>query len=153
MTAVATRPVRTNAVIAAVQKRPGPIAVRDQMQRSVVAAGLRGQKGESGQELPAIAYAFGDASPRLLHSVDDDSVLVSVQLIVDVPFDGLGATMRVLTQGGDVLLDSDQVAANFAATYESTPAKLLTVGTGIYLEITPGAGATAGSGYVVLNLN
>lgn len=153
MTAIATRAARTSSAVAVVQKRPGPIATRQQAPRAVIAAGLRGPKGESGQALPPIAFAFGDASPRLLHLLEDSGLLVSVQLIVSTPFDGEDPALRIRTQAGDVLLDSDQVAPDFAATYESTPGASLAAGTGIYLEITPGPGATAGSGFVVLNLN
>lgn len=153
MTAIATRAARTSSAVAVVQKRPGPIAVRQKAPRAVIAAGLRGPKGESGQALPPVAFAFGDASPRLLHLLNDSGLLVSVQLILATPFDGEGAALRIRTQAGAVLLDSDQVAPDFTATYESTPGASLAAGTGIYLEITPGAGATAGSGFVVLNLN
>ena len=153
MTAIATRTACTASAVAVVQKRPGPIAIRQQTPRAVVAAGIRGPKGESGQVLPPIAFAFGDASPRLLHILTDSALLVSIQLILATPFDGNGAALRIRTQTGAVLLDSDQVAPDFSATYESTPGVSLAAGTGIYLEITPGEGATAGSGFVVLNLN
>lgn len=153
MTAIATRNARTSSALAVVQKRPGPIAVHQRAPRAVVTAGLRGPKGESGKDLPPIAFSFGDAAPRLLHLLVDAGLLVSVQVVIATPFDGEGAALRVRTQTGDLLLDSDQVAPDFSATYESTPGTLLPAGTGIYLEITPGAGATAGSGFVVLNLN
>lgn len=143
MTAIATRTVRTSSAVAVVQKAP----------RAVIAAGLRGPKGENGQALPPIAFAFGDASPRLLHLLGDAGLLVSVQLVISAPFNGDGAALRIRTQAGTALLDGDQVAPDFTATYESTPGASLAAGTGIYLEITPGAGATAGSGFVVLNLN
>ena len=48
MTAIATRTACTTSAVAVVQKRPGPIAVRQQTARSVVAAGLRGAPGRDG---------------------------------------------------------------------------------------------------------
>lgn len=153
MKVIAAHSMRSNVAVAVVQKRPGPVAVRQQTPYAVVTAGLRGPKGESGQALPPIAFAFGDASPRLLHILGDSGLLVSVQLIISTPFDGEDSALRIRTQAGDVLLDSDQVAPTFSATYESTPGAALSGGTAIYLEITPGSGATAGSGFVVLNLN
>ncbi|WP_192980746.1 hypothetical protein [Pseudomonas sp. EggHat1] len=121
----------------------------------VVAAGRQGPPGPpgDGSALGAFEFAFGDASTRLLHTITKPSLLASVQLIITTPFNGEGAALRIRTQAGVVLLDSDQVAPDFAATYESTPGASLAAGTGIYLEITPGAGATAGAGFVVLNLN
>lgn len=151
--AVSTRTESDSAAVAVVQKRPGLISTHEQKNFSAVKAGLRGAKGESGQTFPPVAFAFGDASPRLLHILTDSALLVSVQLIIATTFNGNGASLRIRTQTGAVLLDSDQVAPDFSATYESTPGVSLAAGTGIYLEITPGEGATAGSGFVVLNLN
>jgi hypothetical protein len=140
-------------VIAVREQAPRTVAVRDRVKHRVIAAGLRGPKGSSGQVLPPIAFAHGDASPRLIHLLTETQLLVSLQLILSDAFDGEGATLRVRTQAGEVLLGTDQVAPGFPATYESTPGTMLSSGTGIYLEITPGAGSTAGAGFVVLNLN
>ena len=48
MTAIATRTARTSSAVAVVQKRPGPIAVRQNAPRAVIAAGLRGAPGRDG---------------------------------------------------------------------------------------------------------
>ncbi len=66
MTAIATRTVRTSSAVAVVQKRPGPIATRQKAPRAVIAAGLRGPKGESGLDAPG-----ADGSPII--SADPDN--------------------------------------------------------------------------------
>lgn len=116
-------------------------------------AGRRGERGPSGSAIPAIAFSFGDASPRLLHTFDDAVMLADIAMVIDEPFDGAGAALRVLTGGGLVLLDADQNAPALAATFEATPSAQLAAGAGIWLEITPGAGATAGAGKILLTVH
>lgn len=144
---------RNGSAIAVREKAPSVVAVKASVSRRVILAGLRGAKGASGQVLPPIPFAHGDASPRLIHLLADTQLLASLQVVLTVPFNGESPAIRVRTQSGQVLIETDQIAAGFSATYESTPGAVLPSGTGIYLEITPGAGATAGSGFVVLNLN
>ena len=56
MTAIATRTARTSSAVAVVQKRPGPIAVRQKTPRAVIAAGLRGAPGRNGVGAGGITY-------------------------------------------------------------------------------------------------
>lgn len=116
-------------------------------------AGRRGATGPSGSALPAISFGYGDASPRLIHVFDEPALLAELQLVVQEPFDGEGAELLLRTQSGQVLLDSDQNAPGLVATFETTPAAQLPAGTAIYLDITPGLGATTGAGQVLLNLH
>ncbi len=116
-------------------------------------AGRRGAIGPSGSALPAISFGYGDASPRLIHVFDEQSLLAELQLVIQQPFDGEGATLRLRTGTGLVVMDTDQNAPALAATFETTPGAQLPAGTGLYLEIIPGAGATAGAGQVLLNLH
>lgn len=132
-----------------------PIAIVLPVQRpvAVLIPAQRGPRGPSGESLDAISFSFGDASPRVLHQLDETALLVSVQLIIATPFDGDEPALEIRTDTGDVLLSSDQNAPGFAGIYESTPAVRLLGGSAITLSLSPGAGATAGSGFVVLNLN
>lgn len=150
---IAVRSPSAGLVVSAQQRSPAVLAVREKAARRVVAGGLRGPKGQTGQVLPPIPFAYGDASPRLIHQLTETQLLVSLQVILTVPFNGEAPAILVRTQAGDALIDADQIEPGFPATYESTPGALLAAGTGIYLEITPGVGASAGSGFVVLNLN
>lgn len=152
MTTIAVRSSE-NRTVAVIERGSSTVATRPGPGRAVVAAGLRGPKGDSGATLPPIPFSFGDASPRQVHLLTVQQLLVSLQVVVVTAFDGDSAALRLRTQSGDVLLDSDQAAPDFVATYEATPGAVLPAGTGIYLEITPGVGATAGAGFVVLNLN
>ena len=56
MTAIATRTARTSSAVTVVQKRPGPIAVRQKTPRAVIAAGLRGAPGRNGVGAGGITY-------------------------------------------------------------------------------------------------
>lgn len=115
-------------------------------------AGQRGKSGPAGNATPPVAFSFGDASPRLLRTLDDAALLSELKLIIDNEFDGEGAVLR-LRADSLVLMDFDQNAPAYAATYETTPGVSLPAGTGIYIDITPGSGATSGAGQVLLNLH
>jgi hypothetical protein len=122
----------------------------------VVAAGGQGPAGppgRNGDTLPAIAFSFGDATPRLLHVLESEALLLSLSLIIEQGFDGEGSALQIRAGGAMILMSTSQNSTQSPATYETTPGAALPAGTGIYLEITPGAGATAGAGFVVLNLN
>ena len=56
MTAIATRTARTSSAVAVVQKRPGPISVRQKTPRAVISAGLRGAPGRDGVGAGGITY-------------------------------------------------------------------------------------------------
>lgn len=99
-----------------------------------------------------IDFTFGDATPRIMFTVPQACLLSEVQLIIRQPFNGAGASLLVRTNGYITLMDTDQNRPDFSATYETTPAAILPAGSQIVLEITPGAGATAGTGQLLLNL-
>lgn len=131
------------------------LAVDQRNRRAViaVAAGRRGPAGPSGSALPPISFGYGDATPRLIHAFDAPAMLAELQLVIQQPFDGEGATLRLRTDTGLVLMNTDQNAPDLAATFETTPAAKLPAGTLLYLDITPGAGATTGAGQILLNLH
>lgn len=116
-------------------------------------AGRRGAIGPSGAALPAVAFSYRDATPMLIHVFDEAALLAELQLVIQQPFDGEGAQLVLRTQSGHVLMAADQNAPTIEATFETTPAAQLPAGTSIYLDITPGPGATAGDGQVLLNLH
>lgn len=99
-----------------------------------------------------IDFSFGDASPRVMFTLPQDSLLSELQLIIRQPFNGVGAKLVVRTNGYIILMDEDQNLPDFPTTYETTPAAILPAGSQIVLEITPGVGATAGTGQLLLNL-
>ena len=120
---------------------------------AVGAQGPAGRPGQSGSGLPAVSFAYGDASPMLVHTFDGPALLADLQLVIQQPFDGAGAQLVLRDQDGQVLMAADQNAPAMEATFETTPAAQLAAGSAIYLEITPGSGATTGAGQILLNLH
>jgi hypothetical protein len=115
--------------------------------------GPAGPPGLSGSAPPGVPFGFGDASPSLVHTFAASAMLATLQLVIEEPFDGVGAALRLRTDDGLVLMEADQNAPGIPAMFETTPATQLPAGTAIYLEINPGAGATTGAGQVLLNLH
>lgn len=154
-TVIAAGPRSKPIAIAVTPGRSSVLAVRGQAGRGVIAAGLRGPGGATGLsavQLP-INFSFGDASPRAAFTLPADAFLSELQLSIELPFDGESPALLVRTGTGLVLMAADQNAPGFAATYETTPAAQLLAGTQIIIETTPGAGATAGAGKLLLNLH
>lgn len=116
-------------------------------------AGRRGPAGQSGSALPGVSFAYGDASPLLIHTFDEPFLLAALQLVIQQGFDGEGAQLVLRTQDGQVLMAADQSAPALVATFETTPATQMPAGSSIYLDIIPGVGATSGAGQVLLNLH
>lgn len=100
---------------------------------------------------PPINFSYGDASPATIFTVPVDSEVVSVQLQIETPFDGVGAQVRIGTSGlPGRLLDTFHSDPSVAGVYEATPRVQLAAGTQILLTITPGSGASAGTGQIIL---
>lgn len=121
----------------------------------LVALGGQGPAGPPGigSTQPPIPFSYGDVSPRAVFVLPAAALLMELRLLIEQPFNGESPALLVRTGDGLVLMDADQNAPGFAATYETTPAAQLAAGTQIIIETTPGAGATAGSGKLLLNLH
>lgn len=133
--------------------------VNDGGQRTVnVAApgpqGAAGTPGTNGAGLiPPIPFAWGDASPRVVHTVAEDSYVDLVQLLIETPFNGIDPAITVGITGQPALLMpatySDPLGVG---TFEASPDQLLPAGTQITLSVSPGAGGAAGAGQLFLSL-
>jgi len=101
----------------------------------------------------AVAFAYGDASPRTILSVPAGSRAVALVVFIDTPFDGSGAALHI----GDAddperLMAADQISLSIPGSYGAMPGVVFSGATDIRLTITPGDGASQGSGTVVLTL-
>ena len=109
--------------------------------------------GEDPRARHEIAFAWGDASPRTIFTVPASPALTlwRVGLLIDEPFNGVNPSVSVgdVTDAGR-LMAAGQNDPLTAGVYASNPAILYTPGDEIRISITPGAGATAGSGKVQL---
>lgn len=131
------------------------VALEPAPETAVIMAGDQGPPGPPGigSTQPPIQFGYGDVSPRAVLVLSAPALLMGLQLLIEQPFNGEAPALLVRTGDGLVLMAAEQNAPGLAATYETTPAAQLAVGTQIIIETTPGAGATAGSGKLLLNLH
>lgn len=98
-----------------------------------------------------IPFSFGDVSPELIGLIPANKLIFTVEVIVMVPFDGVGASLTVGDASNNSSLQSvGQNDPTTVATYTSTPSFLYGSATNANLYITPGSGSTQGSGYVAI---
>lgn len=113
--------------------------------------GPQGPVGATGGATIEIPFAYGDATPATLVTATAGKLIYGVSLNIKVPFDGVGASLRVGDAGvldrlmGSAENDPTQICSNTTA-----PAYAYGSNTAILLSITAGAGATTGAGLAVL---
>lgn len=103
-----------------------------------------------GTIIPPINFTYGDVSTRVVYTVTEDVVVSSVELVIDVPFNGEPSTIMIRTGGGVVLMDTTQNSPNIAATFDVSPQVRIAAGTTIEIIKSTGAGCTTGSGFLLL---
>lgn len=115
-------------------------------------AGAQGPLGNAFSPI-VVGFSFGDASPVVLYTLPQASYVGNVTLDIQTPFNGVGAVLSVGV-GGDLqaLLPLGHNDPSQALQYETSPGVFLPGGTQLLLAITPGTGATQGSGAVVIDL-
>ena len=118
----------------------------------VEAAGPRGAQGEPGAgagiEIP---FAYGDATPSFLTTVAAGKLVYEVAILITTPFNGTGAALKIgNTLVPDGLMAEGENNPAEASTYVTHPNVSYVGPTGIYLTITPGAGASQGAGLITL---
>jgi hypothetical protein len=108
----------------------------------------------SSADAPAIAeiaFAYGDATPRTIYTTIGTQRVWQVLLSIDTPFNGTAPALTIGDAGdADRLMTATQNDPKTADVYSTQPAYEYSDGTAITLSITPGAGASAGSGKIQL---
>jgi hypothetical protein len=98
-----------------------------------------------------VGFSFGDA-PRAIYVVPDDRLAYLVRLVIDTPFDGTNAAIAVGTAAdAGALMPANANDPTVAAGYEFASNTELALGDSVQLTITPGSGATQGSGRIILD--
>ena len=118
------------------------------------ADGADGSAGANGDgQYPTVSFAFGDASPAIVMTVNPASAaeVALVQVEIEEAFDGVGAQIAFGTVADpDSLMRADQNDPSELAVYETSPRVRLAGGEQLQLTITPGAGASQGRGKIIL---
>lgn len=102
--------------------------------------------------LPPINFSYGDASPAAMTTFAVTSEVMLASLQIEQAFDGAGASLTLGTAANPAeIFDTFEVLPGEVATFEFTPRVEYPAGTALVLTINPGAGATQGSGQLVIS--
>jgi hypothetical protein len=97
------------------------------------------------------AFAWGDASPMSLGTFV--GTVVGVSIVITQPFDGAGAALAVRQVGGPLVLMAEaESLPGEVGRYDVAPAIHLAAATPLEFVITPGLGASSGSGLILLEI-
>ena len=134
------RPVVTNQIL-----RPQPTKVINSITK-----GPKGDKGEPGGSVPAIDFSFGDA-PTVVFTAPAAGNVVYARVIVETVFNGTDPQFQLGTVATpDLIVQADQVNLGAGYEYEVTMDEHVAAGTQLLITLTPGAGATQGTGVLIL---
>jgi len=96
-------------------------------------------------------FAYGDATPATVLTCPAGKTVLSVSLVILTPFNGSGAALTVGDAADiDRLMSANENDPAIAGTFESHPAHTYVAATIIKLWITPGGGASAGNGILLI---
>jgi hypothetical protein len=108
--------------------------------------GLGGSSGDISR-----TFSFGDATPDLIGKVLNDLTISTCRVVIDTPFNGIGATVSVGTLSSpEMIMAQTDLLPSEVGIYESSPQMTNIVPQNFYIFITPGAGASSGSGRVFI---
>ena len=127
------------------------LRIDDENNIKVVSVGIQGPPGVG--EIAPINFAYGDATPALLTTINAGKRVYTVELILVTAFDGTGAALSVgpLAAPTELMITTEN-NPGVVASYETNPDLRYASQTAIYLHITPGSGASAGAGQVRLQI-
>lgn len=119
----------------------------------VAAQGPAGPPGASGAGSIEIAFAFGDATPKVLLTAPANKTVYGAGLHIHTAFNGTGAALSIGDAGDPArLMAATANAPDQVASYLTSPNHRYGVPTALILTITPGGGATQGAGIVSLQV-
>jgi hypothetical protein len=118
---------------------------------NTIQQGLQGVQGIPGNTLPAVNFAFGDATPTTIYTATANIVIKTITVIITTAFNGTGANISIGTLASPTLLmDIDESDVSLVAGFETSPNETILSGTVLKLFITPGAGASQGAGKILI---
>ncbi len=129
-----------------VDLNPGPI---DYVELQQGPPGIQGPPGPPGGAGTAtqLNFAYGDATPALIATVTANKNIMRIDVLVDTVFNGTNAAVTIGDAGdNDSVVSADQIDLTAVGTYQINPTKKYGSNTAVNLYITPGAGASTGTG-------
>lgn len=98
-----------------------------------------------------IYFTYADVTSRLIYTTGINEIILTVTVVILIPFNGTGASISIGDSTvTDRLANNTQIYLNEVGEYSINPTYKYTSATHINLIITPGAGATQGSGYIII---
>lgn len=98
-----------------------------------------------------VAFSFGDASPKNIHIMPGNKVIIETTIFITEAFNGTGAELTLGDAGDpDRFITATQVIPEAIGLYQTAPGYVYGSPTQITLTITPGSGASTGAGHVIL---
>jgi hypothetical protein len=114
-------------------------------------AAIIGPAGADGAPALKHGFSYGDATPYGFATVPAGKTVQRCRVIIDVPFNGAGATLSVGTAASpQLLMPQGGLMLSEAGIYETSLDLAMLSATQLMIFITPGAGAIAGSGRVLI---
>lgn len=116
-------------------------------------AGPTGEQGAAGTPRIEVPFSFGDATPTDLFVALAGKLIQRVTIFIEVGFDGDDPSLTI----GDeddwaILMASSENNPSEEAAYQVTPNLVYETDTQMFLYISPGLGASQGSGLVVIEM-
>lgn len=113
---------------------------------------INGSGGVGNQWIAAASFDFNDNGVIPVYTPLQNKEIVTVQIIIQTPFDNAGATAEVgITGDTDLFMQTSENDLTTNGEYETNPAEQLNAGQALNLLLTP-SGSTQGSGIVLIQV-
>jgi len=121
--------------------------VADEVSTIIQTAGV-GIAGPPGAGTPTkLNFAFGDATPALIATAYANKHIIRIDILINTAFNGVNAAITVGDTGDNAsIVSAEQLDLTTVGTYQINPNKVYGSNTIVNLYITPGAGASTGTG-------
>lgn len=95
------------------------------------------------------SFSWGDSTPVIIYLFTSSKTIRTIQLSIDEIFNGIGASIKIGDNYDDgILMNNNQNIPFELGVYETNPMKSYSIGDKVILTITPGNGASSGSGLI-----
>lgn len=115
--------------------------------------GLQGTPGSAGTPRIEVFFSFGDATPANLFIAAAGKLIERITVFIETVFDGSSPFLTIGDEDNSaMLMDSSENNPSEEAAYQVTPNLYYETDMQVLLFISPGLGASQGSGLVVIEM-